>query len=381
MLGEDPKHPGANHYLIHALEASPQPEKAPPAAQLLFGMMPAAGHRSICRLISFSVSGDTKRRRANRSGIAADLAYFKEARPPDYYAMYTAHNYQFLAFAAAMQGGKAATLEAAAKSREIVPDTMLLKSPGHEWACAEQYAARIRFGLWDEILALPAPNPKLLGLTGGWLYATASALAATGNVAEAKAKLGELEKLAAAVGDREAGLNPPRDVLAVAIPVLARIVAAEDKDGEALALLAKQSRTRTVLRTTSRRIGSCHRRHLLGAVLLKGGRADDAEAVYRGDLRRHPDNGWALFGLAETLDVRAEPPKPIMRAARSSEPGRTRTSGLRLPPFEQARAAISVIRGCRLRSFAARRRPKAMARRRCLYKAQMSRTIVGPPPA
>jgi len=114
-------------------------------------MMPAAGHLEHMPSHIFQRVGRYEEAAAaNRSGIAADLAYFKAARAPDYYAMYTAHNYQLLAFAAAMRGGKAATLEAAAKSREIVPDTMLLGSPGHEWYVAEQYAARIRFGLWDE---------------------------------------------------------------------------------------------------------------------------------------------------------------------------------------------------------------------------------------
>jgi hypothetical protein len=42
-------------------------------------------------------------------------------------------------------------------------------------------------------------------------------------------------------------------------------------------------------------------RHQLGAVLLSYGKAREAEAVYREDLVRHPRNGWALFGLAQTL--------------------------------------------------------------------------------
>src|SRR5262249_60112710 len=42
-------------------------------------------------------------------------------------------------------------------------------------------------------------------------------------------------------------------------------------------------------------------RQTLGAALLRQGRAAEAEVVYREDLRQYPNNGWALFGLAESL--------------------------------------------------------------------------------
>ena len=44
-------------------------------------------------------------------------------------------------------------------------------------------------------------------------------------------------------------------------------------------------------------------RHTLGAVLLMAGRVAEAEAVYKADLERNPENGWALFGLATSLRV------------------------------------------------------------------------------
>src|SRR4029077_907306 len=103
-------------------------------------------------------------------------------KAPDYYVMYTAHNYQFLAFSAAMEGRKAAALEAAEKSLTIVPDEMLLAMPGTDWYAGELYQALIRFGLWDRILGLPAPNEKLLGPSALHRYARTTALAATGRI-------------------------------------------------------------------------------------------------------------------------------------------------------------------------------------------------------
>jgi tetratricopeptide (TPR) repeat protein len=42
-------------------------------------------------------------------------------------------------------------------------------------------------------------------------------------------------------------------------------------------------------------------RHTLGALLLEAGRAAEAERIYREDLKAHPENGWSLAGLAESL--------------------------------------------------------------------------------
>lgn len=145
------------------------------------------------------VGRDEEAAEANRNSVAADLAYFAMTNPLDYYVMYTAHNYQFLAFSAAMEGRKAEMIEAARQSRALVSDDMLLRMPGTDWYVAELYAAMVRFGMWDNILAEPAPNPKLIGLSGAYLYAKATALAANRRVEDAKASLSELEKLAASI--------------------------------------------------------------------------------------------------------------------------------------------------------------------------------------
>jgi hypothetical protein len=103
VLAKNPNHPGANHYYIHAVEASSHPEKGVGAAERLPGMMPAAGHlEHMPAHIMQRVGRYADAAEANRRGAAADLAYFAKTTAPDYYpTMYTAHNYQFLAFSAA----------------------------------------------------------------------------------------------------------------------------------------------------------------------------------------------------------------------------------------------------------------------------------------
>lgn len=304
VLANDRLHPGANHYLVHAVEASLHLEKAVVAAEQLRGMMPAAGHlEHMPAHIMQRVGRYGDAAEANRLGAAADLDYFARTRPLDYYVMYTAHNYQFLAYSAVMQGRKAETLDATRKASALVPDEMLLAMPGTDWSMTELYAAMVRFGMWDEILAEPVPNAKLTGLTGGYLYAKATALAAKGRLAEARQSLSELEKLAAAAKpDDSAGLNSAADVFAVAIlAARARVAAAENNDDQTIALLTEAVAKEDRLAFAEPADWFFPVRHLLGAALLRTGRAADAEAVYREDLRRNPENGWALHGLALAL--------------------------------------------------------------------------------
>jgi tetratricopeptide (TPR) repeat protein len=210
--------------------------------------------------------------------------------------MYTAHNYEFLAFSTAMQGRRADTIEAARKARGIITDAMLLEDPGADWYLTELYAAMVRFGMWDAILAEPAPNAKLKGLTGGYLHARAIAQAATGRVADARQSLAELQKVATAAP------NPAADVLSIAVLVArARIASAEQNSDEAIALLTQAVAKEDGLPYDEPSDWFFPVRHLLGAALLQAGKARDAEAVYREDLRRRPENGWALCGLALSL--------------------------------------------------------------------------------
>ena len=41
----------------------------------------------------------------------------------------------------------------------------------------------------------------------------------------------------------------------------------------------------------------------LGNALLVAGRFEEAEAVFRKDLRWHQNNGWSLFGLMKALEA------------------------------------------------------------------------------
>jgi tetratricopeptide (TPR) repeat protein len=304
VLRRDPNHPGANHYYIHVMEASPHPEKALASAARLRGMMPAAGHLEHMPAHILQRVGDYEQAaEANRRGIAADRTYFAATRAPDYYAMYLAHNYSFLAFSAAMEGRKAETLAAVQSVMSVLPLDLLLGMGDSGWDLSQQYAALVRFGLWDEAIALGPPDARAPGLTAAYLYSRGVALAARGRLEDARAALAQLRQLATTTPHgAQAGFNTLHGVLEVAEPIVAaRIAATEQRNDEALRLLRQAVAAQDELAYNEPADWFFPARHLLGAQLLIVGRAAEAERVYREDLERNPANGWALYGLAAAL--------------------------------------------------------------------------------
>jgi tetratricopeptide (TPR) repeat protein len=161
------------------------------------------------------------------------------------------------------------------------------------------------------MLAEPPPNPSFKSLTGGYLYAKATALAAKGRVAEAKGTVGELEKLANELpAGVAAGFNTATDVLSIgALVAIARVARAQNQPEEAIKLLQQAVAKEDRLAYDEPADWFFPVRHLLGAELLRAGRAKEAEAVYRADLKLHPANGWALVGLSAALGAEKESAK------------------------------------------------------------------------
>jgi tetratricopeptide (TPR) repeat protein len=188
------------------------------------------------------------------------------------------------AYAAAMDGRKADAL-AAVQGADAAADAA---GPG----LAGPYAVLVRFGLWDELIALGPPDPRLPALTAGYLYGRGVALAARGRLDEARGALEALEQLAATA-------PPLADAISVAAPVVAARIAASAWDDEAaLATLLQAVAAEDRLTPTVPGGWFFPVRDLLGAQLLIAGQAAEAERIYREDLARNPGSGWALYGLA-----------------------------------------------------------------------------------
>jgi tetratricopeptide (TPR) repeat protein len=304
VLARNERHPGANHYYIHAVEASKQPEKALPSADRLAGLMPGAGHIAHMPAHIYQRVGRFALASAhNRWAAEVDQAYMAKIRPWGYYAMYMGHNYGFLSFSASMEGRSRESLWAARQSAKALPPAMLDMMPGMDFMVSEPILAMVRFGKHDELLAEPRPAPRHQVMTGLWLHGHGMALAAKGRLNEARLDHAELARLAGAVKPQlKAGNNAARDVLDVAARVLEARIAEKAGKIEALGLWAEAVARSDRLAYSEPNDWFYPVRHYHGAALLAASRYAEAEAVYRQDLARNPENGWGLFGLMRALE-------------------------------------------------------------------------------
>lgn len=302
VLARSPAHPGANHYYIHAIEASKDPGKALASAERMASLLPDAGHTVHMGAHIFQRVGRyAAASAANRRAIEVDLAYLAKTEPVGYYPMYLGHNYGFLAYSASMQGRKAESIAAARDSAKQMPPGMMDMMPGMDFFVAEPLLAMVRFGDWETILLEPRPDPKYQVFTALWLHAHGMASVATGKVDDAKADLAELQALVPADG-LLAGMTPAADLYALAAKVLdAKITERTEKLDRAISRWAEAVTLEDAVAYSEPADWFYPVRHYLGAALLRAGLAREAEVVYRDDLERNPENGWALWGLHQAL--------------------------------------------------------------------------------
>ncbi|ACO78288.1 Tetratricopeptide repeat (TPR) protein [Azotobacter vinelandii CA] len=310
VIAANPDHPGACHFFIHAVEAA-QPERAVPCAERLAGLMPGAGHLvHMPGHIYVRVGRYEDAIEANEHAVHADETYIRDQNPTFgiYVAGYYPHNYDFLAFAASMIGRSGQALGATRKMAELVPQAML-REPGMTFLQHHQtrrLQMLVRFDRWDEILQTEAPPPDLPHASALWHYARGRALAARGDVPGAEA---ELARLRATAGSPQTDalrleFNTSGAILKIASQVLAGHIAAGKADFPgAIGHLREAARLEDGLVYGEPPEWTVPVRQDLGRVLLEAGRNEEAEQAFREDLRRFPENGWSLHGLARTLDA------------------------------------------------------------------------------
>ena len=305
VMERNPKHPGALHLYIHLIEPTNTPERAEKAADALKGLMPGAGHivhmpaHIYQRVGRYEDSAAT-----NVRAIAADEDYISQCRAQGLYPMaYYPHNIHFLWFATTAQGHSAKAIESANKVAEQIADETLTEMPMLAGFRVIPYWALARFGKWDQVLALPKP-PEDPFLTGAWHYVRGQAYIAKGDLAAAQKELEAVQKIAAkpSLDYTLFSPNSAAKILAIAPEVLAGELAAARGDYDtAIARLQQAVLLEDGLVYTEPTEWHYPPRLALGAVLMDAGRPAEAETVYWQNLDRYPDNGWALFGLAEAL--------------------------------------------------------------------------------
>jgi tetratricopeptide (TPR) repeat protein len=301
----DPHHPGANHFYIHAVEASPWPEKATPAAERLSALVPGSGHLVHMPshiFIRTGRYGDAAE--SNKRAIDADESYFALAPEPDFYSLYFLHNVHFLAYASMMEGNYETALAAARKIETQIPEDFLRKNVKFaDGFMPTTLHVLVRFGKWEEILREPAPPKWRLLSRAEHHYARAVALANLSRVPAARRELERFDSVVSQMDDEwRMGNNPASSVVGIARNMAAGEIAFKSGDHEEAFRLLREAVAMEDKLVYDEPPGWMQPvRHALGALLLADGRAAEAAEVYREDLVRHPNNGWSLLGLDQAL--------------------------------------------------------------------------------
>lgn len=301
VLDINPDHPGACHLYIHAVEAH-LPERAVACAERLASLMPGAGH--IVHMpghIYIRVGRWADAIEANRHAVHADESYLEgpaATRQGLYPQGYYPHNYHFMNFAATMAGNSETALMAARKIMETVSFEVAQKIPFVEAYTPVVYTTMVTFGRWDDILKEPLPPSDLRFTTGMAYYARGMAFAAKGRWAEARAAVDTVASIAAAMpeGDNKTAMTIGAHALR------GEIALRRGQTKDAVAEFASGLELENGMLYTEPPVWYYPIRHSYGKALMAAGRFADAEQVYREDLREFPENGWSLFGLAESLE-------------------------------------------------------------------------------
>lgn len=307
VMARNPDHPGALHFWIHLMEPTNNPASAEAAADRLLQLVPGAGHLVHMPSHIYVRTGRfADAARSNILAIQADETYITQCRIQGFYPVsYYPHNVHFLWFAETMQGHSRPALAAARKVVEKMSPEVLREAPMLQFFAAVPYHALVRFGQWDEILKEPRPGYEAPLVVGMWRFARGMAFSAKRQFDQASTELESLRKLGQDPAVAKIALWTPNSIgtiLSIGAAVLEGDVAARQGDYDrAVAHLDRGTRLEDGLTYIEPPDWGVPVRHVLGAVLLEAGRPAEAETVYWEDLRRSPENGWALFGLAQAL--------------------------------------------------------------------------------
>jgi tetratricopeptide (TPR) repeat protein len=309
VLKRNPNHIGAIHYYIHAVEASPHPERALAYVAKLPAAVPAAGHLVHMPAHIYMRTGDYRRAAlSNKDAAQADEAFFKLTSMAGMYpVMYYNHNLHFLAIAYSMEGRFNDALRAARQLESNV-GPHVKEIPMLEGFMTTSTLMLVRFRRFEAILKLPPVDPSNLVTSSIQHFAHGMAYAATGKIEDASNELKAfLEAKRAIPAEASFGLNSAGSIMQIAENVLgARISTARHDNNSAISLLRRAVEMEDALAYDEPPAWFLPARESLGSALMAAGDYQEAEKVFRADLEKNLHSGRSLFGLMESLKAQGK---------------------------------------------------------------------------
>jgi len=304
----NPDNPGAHHYYIHMVEL-PKPDLAEASADKLGTLMPGAGH--IVHMpshIYIRVGRYYDAVKVNQKAVLADEDYISQCYAQGMYPLgYYPHNIHFLWSASSLLGNSDIAIDAAKKTAEKVPVGEMQELHFLQNFAATPLLSYVRFGKWNDILTMPAPNADIKHLRLMWHYARGIAFTRKNNLKDAKE---ELEAIKTMMADEDleslmaVGFDSSLTIAELAFEIVTGEIAATEGDyDKAINHLKKAVQIEDNLVYNEPSSWHVPPRQNLGAILLRANKFEEAETVFKEDLDDLRQNGWSLMGLHKSLDA------------------------------------------------------------------------------
>ena len=308
-------HPGVYHLHIHLIEASLEPERAMVSADALEATLPIGGHVVHMPAHIFVRVGDYQRAIDNNlRSLAVDQEFAQHwgdlplpniGTYPLSHKIHAGHALDFVRYAATMQGSSELAIKSAKQMAEAISQHGTPMGRMQKRVAAPWVTLKI-FGQWDELLTIESLSNSTPYLDGILSYVKGSAHIAKGSLDRAQQELSNIQRIAqsADVSVNRAGATATAELLALAAHALdGEIKLAEGDLAGAIAAFEKGVALEDTNNYTEPPDWPQSMRLYLGNALLVAGRFEEAEAVFRKDLRWHQNNGWSLFGLMKALEA------------------------------------------------------------------------------
>ena len=310
LLTNAPQHPGANHYYIHVMEASPFADKALPSANRLGNISPGLSHlvhmpsHIFLRTGQFATGSAVNERAIDQFRLYSSLLPAVNENA----FLYQWHNQHMQANCAMLAGRSEYALKAAKDLRAAI-DTSALSLPppiGNylQYMRMTPVLLNIRFARWDDLLNMEMPLERhiyssiIFHLGRGMAYATRRNFAAAEK--ERKTMTALMQDFSLTISDEP--FSPPLEGAKCAERLLAGYIEIQQgHTGDAIAALEQAVTIESNMVYNEPRDWFLSPRPYLGKAYLAAGKWVMAQTVFENDLQVNKNNIWSLYGLEQSL--------------------------------------------------------------------------------